>query len=105
MGGELAYIAELLLSELVTNAVQASTPGATPLGIRFALVDGRLRLAGRDGSDEQPVMNRDTEEDKECGHGLVLVDALAHGWGVDRRATGKTVWAEVAVTVRGLRCR
>ncbi|MFG2138948.1 ATP-binding protein [Streptomyces sp. NPDC048650] len=97
---ELSYTATLLLSELVTNAVRAQaarTPAAPTVGIRFAFSDGRLRLEVRDASDEQPVQYA-TQEDEECGRGLVLVDVLADGWGVTRHATGKTVWAELAVT-------
>ncbi|WP_329147680.1 ATP-binding protein [Streptomyces sp. NBC_01456] len=94
--GELANTAELLLSELVTNAVQAQASDAPDVGVRFAWAGGRLRLEVWDASDELPVRN-EAEEDKECGRGLVLVDALASGWGVDRGATGKTVWVELAV--------
>ncbi|SEB71919.1 Anti-sigma regulatory factor (Ser/Thr protein kinase) [Streptomyces sp. 2224.1] len=95
IGGELADSAELLLSELVTNAVRAQAPGVAEVGIRFAWADGRLRLEVRDASDELPVRG-EAKEDEECGRGLVLVDALASGWGVDRDGTGKTVWAELA---------
>ncbi|GFE14957.1 hypothetical protein Sgleb_30040 [Streptomyces glebosus] len=96
ISSEPAHSAELLLSELVANAVQAQASGAREVGVRFAWAGGRLRLEVRDASDELPVMN-DAEEDEECGRGLVLVDALASGWGVDRDGTGKTVWAELAV--------
>jgi anti-sigma regulatory factor (Ser/Thr protein kinase) len=94
--GELADSAELLLSELVTNAVQAQGSGAPDVGVRFAWSGDRLRLEVRDASDALPVIN-DAEEDEECGRGLALVDALASGWGVDRGDTGKIVWAELAV--------
>ncbi|WP_336050513.1 ATP-binding protein [Streptomyces sp. CA2R101] len=96
ISGELADSAERLLSELVTNAMraQAQAPGAPEVGVRFVWAGGRLRLEVRDVSDELPVMN-DAEEDEECGRGLVLVDALASGWGVDRDGTGKTVWVEL----------
>ncbi|MGY5131868.1 ATP-binding protein [Streptomyces nigrescens] len=96
ISGELADSAELMLSELVTNAVQAQASAGPEVGVRFAWADGRLRLEVRDASDELPVMN-DAKEDEECGRGLVLVDALASGWGVDRDGTGKTVWAELVV--------
>ncbi|MFF4283059.1 ATP-binding protein [Streptomyces kronopolitis] len=83
-------------SELVTNAVQATAAGGPDIGVRFVWAGVRLRLEVRDASDELPVRN-EAEEDDECGRGLVLVDALAHGWGVVRDAIGKTVWAEVVV--------
>lgn len=98
ISGELAESAELLLSELVTNAVRAQVqtqgPAAPEVGVRFVWAGGRLRLEVRDASDELPVMG-DAKEDEECGRGLVLVDALASGWGVDRDGTGKTVWVEL----------
>ncbi len=98
ISGELADSAELLLSELVTNAVRAQVqtqgPAAAEVGVRFVWASGRLRLEVRDASNELPVMN-DAEEDDESGRGLVLVDALASGWGVDRDGIGETVWVEL----------
>ncbi|MFI0711815.1 ATP-binding protein [Streptomyces inhibens] len=94
---ELDYVAELLLSELVTNAVNAQAAAAEDVGVRITLSASRLRLEVRDASDELPVMIQ-AEEDEECGRGLVLVDALASGWGVDRDGIGKIVWAELAVS-------
>lgn len=97
---ELACTAGVLVSELVANAVraQAAVDGAW-VGVRFVLADGggRLRLEVRDGSAEEPVVKDDVEEDAECGRGLVLVDALASGWGVVPDGIGKVVWAELAV--------
>ncbi|MGW1790070.1 ATP-binding protein [Streptomyces tubercidicus] len=100
VNSELADSAELLLSELVTNAVraQASADSEVGVGVRFAWAGGHLRLEVWDASDELPVM-KDAEEDEECGRGLVLVDALASCWGVDRDGTGKTVWAELLAGV------
>ncbi|MFF4602133.1 ATP-binding protein [Streptomyces sp. NPDC001339] len=96
--GEITFSAELLVSELVTNAVNAQVqePIDAEVGVRFVLSDGWLRLEVHDMSDELPVIER-VEEDAECGRGLVLVDALASCWGVDRGDIGKTVWAELVV--------
>ncbi|MGW2628671.1 ATP-binding protein [Streptomyces chattanoogensis] len=100
---ELTDTAQLLLSELVTDAVQAPTAQAPvtatpPIGIRFALSAGRLRLEVQDVSDGQPVTNKQAKEDEVCGRGLLLVDALASGWGVVYQGgTGRTVWAELAL--------
>ncbi|MFH8584791.1 ATP-binding protein [Streptomyces celluloflavus] len=96
LGDELARDAELLLSEVVTNAVQAQGSAPAEVGVRFALLAGRLWLEVRDASDGEPVMN-EAEEDEECGRGLLLVDALASGWGVVRDSTGKTVWVELTL--------
>ncbi len=96
LGGDFAHDAELLLSELVTNAVRAQGSAPAEVGVRFALLAGRLWLEVRDASDGEPVMN-EAEEDEECGRGLLLVDALASGWGVVRDSTGKTVWVELTL--------
>ncbi|MFE6741465.1 ATP-binding protein [Streptomyces tubercidicus] len=98
VNSELANSAELLLSELVTNAVRAQASADAEVGVRFVWAGGHLRLEVWDASDELPVM-KDAEEDEECGRGLVLVDALASCWGVDRDGTGKTVWAELLAGV------
>ncbi|AJT65545.3 hypothetical protein T261_3883 [Streptomyces lydicus] len=100
--GELADTAQLLLSVLVTNTVQAqpaqAPAAAPPIGIRFALSAGRLRLEVQDASDGQPALNEQAKEDEVCGRGLLLVDALASGWGVAYQGgTGRTMWAELAL--------
>ncbi|WP_234430585.1 ATP-binding protein [Streptomyces sp. NRRL F-4489] len=98
IGGELVCVAELLVTELVANAVRAQAgSGAAWVGVRFVVAGGRLRLEVRDGSAEVPVVKDEVEEDAECGRGLVLVDALAGGWGVEADGIGKVVWAELAV--------
>ncbi|MYT33278.1 MULTISPECIES: ATP-binding protein [unclassified Streptomyces] len=109
VGGEVASSAELLASELVTNAVRAhvgQSAAAAAIGVRFALAGDRLRLEVRDVSDGVPVVSGSTgveeEGESECGRGLVLVDALASGWGVVWDGTGKVVWAELTVTAPGV---
>ncbi|MFD9816960.1 ATP-binding protein [Streptomyces sp. NPDC059080] len=98
IGRDAAGVAELLVSELVTNAVKARAPAMSVVGVRCGVAGGgRLRLEVQDGSEERPVIKELAEEDAECGRGLMLVDALADGWGVDRHVIGKTVWAEMAV--------
>ncbi|MFF2812376.1 ATP-binding protein [Streptomyces sp. NPDC058000] len=107
--GELVGSAELLVSELVTNAVRAQAAGGgTWVGVRFAWEGGgrRVRLEVRDGSGGRPVSSGKQAEEAEetgreaaeCGRGLVLVDALASGWGVEPDGIGKIVWAELAVS-------
>ncbi|WP_411121558.1 ATP-binding protein [Streptomyces sp. x-19] len=106
LAGELGESAALLVSELMANAVRAQVAGGgTWVGVRFALEGGgrRVRLEVRDGSGGRPVINdkqaEETEgEAAECGRGLVLVDALASGWGVEPDGIGKVVWAELAVS-------
>ncbi|WP_416967061.1 ATP-binding protein [Streptomyces sp. 4F14] len=93
IGGELAYDAEVLLSELATNAVNARTLPGREILVEVTLAEGELRIEVADASDEQPVLRHAGEWD-EGGRGLVLVEALAEEWGVgSREGVGKVVWA------------
>lgn len=84
--------AELLVSELVTNAV---TYAATPVSLRIARLDGRVQVVVVDGDVHQPV-RRVPASDDEHGRGLMLVDMLAASWGTRVAApTGKAVWFEL----------
>ncbi|WP_326672460.1 ATP-binding protein [Streptomyces sp. NBC_01257] len=89
---------ELVLSELVTNAVRVPVPGDRLVGVRIEC-RGRgefLRLEVSDAGAGRPEVQRPGELDK-GGRGLLLVQTLAHRWGVDERPAGigKTVWAEL----------
>ncbi|MFC8671171.1 ATP-binding protein [Streptomyces griseorubiginosus] len=90
--------AELVLSELVTNALRVRVPSDRQVGVRIArsLEDGLLRLEVSDAGSGRPEVQKPGDEET-GGRGLLLVEALAHRWGVDKRAggIGKTVWAEV----------
>ncbi|MFD8096380.1 ATP-binding protein [Streptomyces malaysiensis] len=88
--------AELLLSELVTNAVQhAHVPPGREIQVRYELSDSHLRVEVADASDEQPEQCA-ADNDDERGRGLLLVDALATKWGVSpRNIIGKVVWFEL----------
>lgn len=98
IGEELADTAELLLSELTTNAINAPAPRGRQVHLRFQLSASALRLEVADASDRLPVLKH-AKGDEECGRGLELVEVLADGWGVDLRANGvgKTVWAVLAL--------
>ncbi|MFJ2263403.1 ATP-binding protein [Streptomyces sp. NPDC087844] len=91
-------VAELLLSELVTNALRAHAPSSQQVGVRIArsTADGLLRLEVSDEAPGRPEV-RTPSDDETGGRGLLLVEALAHRWGVEERegGTGKTVWAEL----------
>ncbi|MER6323204.1 ATP-binding protein [Streptomyces coelicoflavus] len=90
--------AELVLSELVTNALRVPVPGDRQVGVRIArsLTDGVLRLEVSDAGSGRPEV-RVPGDDEIGGRGLLLVEALAHRWGVNERTggIGKTVWAEL----------
>lgn len=82
--------AELVLDELVTNAVLHSR---TPVEVLVGLRGNALRVAVADLSADAP-RPRSAAEEEENGRGLALVDALASRWGVlPRPARGKVVWA------------
>ncbi|WP_316959398.1 ATP-binding protein [Streptomyces sp. TRM68367] len=90
--------AELVLSELVTNALRVRVPRDRQVGVRIArsLIDGLLRLEVSDAGSGRPEVRAPSDEEA-GGRGLLLVEALAHRWGVDEREAGigKTVWAEL----------
>ena len=91
------YLAEIIVSELVTNAMRH---GDGPIGVRLSYAGGDLRVEVHDRGAGRPV-RRHTATDDECGHGLELLDGLIalHGGqrGVvnDRAGRGKTVYVAV----------
>lgn len=87
----------LLLSELVTNAVQHG--GAAPdrdVEVRLSATSERVRVEVEDpGADGGPSAERLTPEG---GWGLVLVDHLADQWGLtDQPSGGSLAWFELAL--------
>ena len=90
--GVSAELACLLVSELVTNAVLHAGSevevrvSAGPEVVRVEVVDGSAR----------PAVRRHFSAESSTGRGMLLVEALASGWGVEPRATGKAVWFELA---------
>ncbi|WP_406731976.1 ATP-binding protein [Streptomyces sp. NBC_01794] len=94
---DVAHIAELLLSELATNAIQhARTPAGREIGVRLARHDGMLRVEVADANNRRPEP-RSAPSDDEGGRGLTLVAVLADRWGCcpRRHGIGKSVWAEL----------
>jgi hypothetical protein len=100
---ELADTAELLASELVTNAVRASqrlTPRADlPLVpvVRIWVASDQISLVIRvwDASSDMP-QRRDAGPDAEGGRGLQLVDAVSADWGAYQEDNGKVVWVMIS---------
>jgi anti-sigma regulatory factor (Ser/Thr protein kinase) len=99
----LTETAQLLASELVTNAIRASERLRIRSGlaivpvVRIWLVSDHVSLVIKvwDGHDDMPV-RRDIAPDDEGGRGLMLVESLAKEWGAYRNADGKVVWAMIA---------
>ncbi|UIX33351.1 ATP-binding protein [Streptomyces sp. GQFP] len=98
--------AELVMSELVTNAVQATgLTGPEPksweitaehvIGVQLRAVGTSLVLDVWDSSSDAPVTSN-PGEDAEGGRGLLLIGAMAKQWDVFcPHAGGKIVWAEL----------
>ncbi|MEV6316046.1 SpoIIE family protein phosphatase [Streptomyces sp. NPDC051776] len=97
---QLVDTAELLVSELVTNALRygAGIPLGEPGGeIRLRLLlDTTLVCEVWDGGLVQPRRRRARDTD-EGGRGLQLVGLLSAGWGSRRTPRGKTVWFELVL--------
>ncbi|WP_052865076.1 ATP-binding protein [Streptomyces niger] len=95
---EAAADAELLLSELVTNALRVPAPPDRQVGVRIVHAPdaGTLRLEVSDAGAGRPEV-RTPGPDETGGRGLLLVAAVAEQWGVTARlgGIGKTVWAEL----------
>ncbi|MFF3467181.1 SpoIIE family protein phosphatase [Streptomyces sp. NPDC002619] len=85
----LVDITELLVSELVTNAVRHARG---PVWLRL-LCSQSLICEVSDGSATTPRVRRAADTD-EGGRGLAMVTLLAQRWGTRHSTHGKTIWAE-----------
>ncbi|MCI2237455.1 SpoIIE family protein phosphatase [Paenibacillus sp. TRM 82003] len=92
---ELLDEAELVLSELVTNAL-VHTDSATGVLLRYDRAARRLTISVQDRSTRHP-RERHADPDALGGRGLGIVEAVADDWGVSLEGEGKTVWAELAI--------
>ncbi|MFH8515465.1 ATP-binding protein [Streptomyces gelaticus] len=90
--GEPAEVAELLLSELVTNALIHTRHGAV---VTVSMATARLRVEVRDFMSGLPLSYVPNADDGTHGRGLLLVRSLADAWGVSAHALGKVVWFEL----------
>lgn len=103
MWPDLIDTAELLVSELVTNAIKtarhppadpanSSLDGAERISLTLRLLPGRLVIEVFDNNINPPVMT-DAGTDPESGRGLMLAEALSKEWGYFcPPACGKTVF-------------
>ncbi|WP_371614392.1 SpoIIE family protein phosphatase [Streptomyces sp. NBC_00454] len=86
---ELAFSTELIVSELVTNAIRHA---GGPVRLRLIRAD-TLTCEVSDSSNTQPRMRR-ARNSEEGGRGLYIVAQLSHRWGSRYTVEGKTVWSE-----------
>lgn len=86
---EMSFPTELVVSELVTNAIRY---GKAPVRVRL-IRDQSLVVEVMDAGTSAPHIRHATSRD-EKGRGLFLVDQLSARWGVRFDVDGKTVWVE-----------
>ncbi|GAA4931802.1 SpoIIE family protein phosphatase [Streptomyces coeruleoprunus] len=92
---ELTFTTEVVVSELVTNALRYASG---PVQLRL-IRDRALICEVSDTGHTSPHMRRAAMED-EGGRGLFLVAQMTQHWGTRYTATGKTIWAEQALPAR-----
>jgi len=91
---ELADDAELIVTELAGNAVRHV--GGT-MELLVTVRDRYLHIAVRDESRVKPRRSLPDQDTGEGGRGLLLVDAIASGWGTSEVTGGKVVWATLRI--------
>jgi hypothetical protein len=98
--GELTGRAELLASELATNAVRYSTGPAT---VHLLWTSPVLRVSVTDTCPQIPLSLPQSDPDGEQGRGLLILDLLADAWGgfcLDDSlfgVGGKSIWFELVL--------
>ncbi|MGF7234903.1 MAG: ATP-binding protein [Frankia sp.] len=90
---ESVAVAELLVSELVTNAVKYGEP---PIWLLLELRPGLVHASVSDTSTALPY-RRDVTPSSEGGRGLLVLDALAGSWGAAAVDSGKYLWFDLPV--------
>jgi anti-sigma regulatory factor (Ser/Thr protein kinase) len=90
---KLVDVAQLLVSELVTNVVLHAGGEAE---VSIALHDRCLRIEVADSSPVMPTQ-RERDDGRVGGRGLPIIEVVGDRWGVEPRDGGKVVWAELVV--------
>ena len=93
---ELSETAELLVSELVTNALRVAKDRVELQLMRV----GKLLVEVSDDDHNLPSLEPSEALDED-GRGLSLVSHLSARWGTSRKAVGKVVWFELPLPHRG----
>ncbi|KMS70729.1 PAS/PAC sensor protein [Streptomyces viridochromogenes] len=95
---EASFVTELVVSELVTNAIRYGEP---PIRLRL-IRDTSLICEVSDASNTAPHLRRARAFD-EGGRGLLLVAQLTQGWGTRHTTNGKTIWCAQTLPETGPR--
>ncbi|MGP3953879.1 ATP-binding SpoIIE family protein phosphatase [Streptomyces sp. 7N604] len=95
---EVSYEAELMATELVTNALIHAD---SDVDVRLRELPDLIRVEVRDWDPRPPMpapitLFGDVDSEAEHGRGLVIVEALASGWGNSPSGRGKAVWFEMS---------
>ena len=85
----LAEDAELLTSELMTNACRYSTGLVTVLALTNV---AGVVVTVTDDDGGEPLVSVEQDLERDSGRGLFLVDAIAGAWGTTAHDGGKSVW-------------
>lgn len=93
---EQVEVIELLVSELVTNALLHAY--GRPV-LTLLCLDGTVRCEVRDDNPAPPRL-RQADVSDEGGRGLLLLDLLAGSWGTATKPAGKVVWFQVPTVPR-----
>ena len=89
---EQGQVAELLISELVTNALRHTQSDVILVDVSTA---ARIRVSVTDQSSRMP-QRQSPGPDEPGGRGLMIVDELAENWGIDALpGDGKRIWFEL----------
>jgi anti-sigma regulatory factor (Ser/Thr protein kinase) len=83
----------LLASELMSNAVKH---GGGAVDLQIEAEDGRLRVGVHDDAGGTPVVT-EAGSSSTGGRGMWIVQSVAHDWGTDPDASGKTVWFDLSL--------
>jgi len=86
-----AYVAALLASELITNALKHGLREDETIQLVIASAADWMRVSVHDSSPCEPVVVH-TPLDAEEGRGLTLLASLSASWGFQQTITGKAVY-------------
>ena len=95
---DLVDSAELVVSELVGNAIRHARPvvGGV-LALRWLLTEGQLVISVTDGGSALVPHKVEASPQAQSGRGMAIIDAIAHRWWTERSGSEATVHALIAV--------